>query len=42
MRVSGEAIERIDIALKDAAAETFARKVEHGSKVVELGSERAA
>ena len=43
VRVSNEAVERINIALKDAAADAFARKVEYAeSKVVSLGSERAA
>ena len=42
-RVSTDAIERINIALKDAAADAFARKVEYSDgKVVRLGPERAA
>jgi hypothetical protein len=43
VRLSNEAVERINIALKDAAADAFARKIEYaGSKVVSLGPERAA
>jgi len=43
VRLSNEAVERINIALKDAAADAFARKVEYmESKVVTLGPERAA
>jgi hypothetical protein len=43
VRVSNDAVERINIALKDAAADAFARKVEYTeSKVVTLGPERAA
>lgn len=43
VRVSTDAVDRINIALKDAAADAFARKVEYReSKVVTLGPERAA
>ena len=43
LRVSADAIDRINIALKDAAADAFARKVQYTeSKVVTLGPERAA
>ena len=43
LRVSADAIDRINIALKDAAADAFSRKVEYTeSKVVTLGPERAA
>jgi hypothetical protein len=43
VRLSNEAVERINIALKDAAADAFSRKVEYvESKVVKLGPERVA
>jgi hypothetical protein len=43
LRVSTDAIERINIALKDAAADAFARKVEYvESKVVTLAPDRVA
>ena len=41
-RIANEAVERINIALKDAAADAFARKVDYGEQITSFTTEKAA